>query len=320
MGDAACVTAEASEDAQRRASGALLARGLVAGDRVAFAVPSSLDLLAAILGASRAGIVPVVLDHALLDHERDALLADADAHLEVLDRATLASLLSGPPAELAPHPRARPMHYTSGTSGQPKGVWSGVLDDEAAAALVRDEAEQWTFAPDDVHLVCSPLHHSAAVRFAAGTLLAGGDVVLLDRFTAEDAVAAIATHRPTTAFMAPAHLHRLAAQGWPDLSSFRLLAHAGSPCPDGLKRDVLGAFPRGSVWEFYGATEGQLTACSPEEWLDRPGTVGRARSGRRLEVGEDGVVWCHVPPIARFEYWRDPVKTATSSSTGGATT
>ena len=37
--------------------------------------------------------------------------------------------------------------------------------------------------------------------------------------------------------------------------------------------------------------------------------MGRARPGRRLEVDEDGVVWCHAPGFARFEYWRDPEAT-----------
>jgi long-chain acyl-CoA synthetase len=71
----------------------------------------------------------------------------------------------------------------------------------------------------------------------------------------------------------------------------------------------------GEVWEFYGSTEGQFTVCGPDEWLAHPGTVGRARPGRRLSVspiddGEDvddssGTVWCDMPPFARFSYWGD---------------
>ena len=71
----------------------------------------------------------------------------------------------------------------------------------------------------------------------------------------------------------------------------------------------MAAFPRGSVWEFYGATEGQFTVCAPDEWQGHPGTVGRARPGRRLEVDDEGLVWCHAPSFARFEYWRDPRRT-----------
>jgi acyl-CoA synthetase (AMP-forming)/AMP-acid ligase II len=77
-----------------------------------------------------------------------------------------------------------------------------------------------------------------------------------------------------------------------------------------LKRAALAAFPEGTVWEFYGSTEGQFTACPPADWLERPGTVGRARPGRRLSTDPDGTVWCEVPDFARFTYWRDPDKTA----------
>lgn len=307
-----------AEARQRRVAASLRARGLRPGDRVAFVVDSSADLLCAMVGALRVGIVPVPLSPALSAGERDALLADADCALVVDSPAGLARLVGEPgdaEAELAPVPLARPMHYTSGTTGRPKGVWSGVLDEEAATALVAEERSVWGFGPDDVTLVCSPLWHSAPLRFAAGTLLAGGTVVVLARFDAATVVEACDAHRPTVAFMVPAHLQRLFGLGEPadlavHLRSFRLLAHAGAPCPEALKRAALAAFPDGAVWEFYGATEGQFTVCSPAEWLDRPGTVGRARPGRRLRVDGAGVVWCEVPPYARFEYWRDPERTA----------
>jgi long-chain acyl-CoA synthetase len=77
-----------------------------------------------------------------------------------------------------------------------------------------------------------------------------------------------------------------------------------------VKRRLVELFPDGSTWEFYGSTEGQFTACRSEEWLERPGTVGRARPGRSLSVDDDGTIWCRVPGHARFTYWGDPVKTA----------
>lgn len=314
------VTAEESERDQRRVAGALAAAGLESGDRVAFALPNSPALLAAALGALRTGVVPVLLHATLLPEEVGALLDDADPQLVVRDERDLATLLDGPEHDLAPVPLARPMHYTSGTSGVPKGVWSGVLDEGEAQAMFDDEADLWGFGAGDVHLTCSPLSHSVAVRFSASALLRGGAVVLLERFDAATVAAAVDEHRPTTAFMVPAHLHRLLradhqapsgdSRALTDLTSFRRLVHAGAPCPEPLKRRAIDAFPPGSVWEFYGSTEGQFTVCSPEEWLERPGTVGRARPGRRLEVDATGQVWCHAPPFARFEYWGDPAKTA----------
>ena len=303
------LTAALAEDRQRRLAGGLVAQGWGEGDRVAVVAPSSADLLLTVLAALRHGIVPVVLNAALTDGERDALVADADV-VGQLGPAEMARLAEAAPVDLAPHPRARPMHYTSGTTGKAKGVWSGVLPDAQAAALVVEEEELWAFSAGDRHLVCSPLHHSAPIRFAAGTLLAGGEVIVLEKFTAAAFADAVATHAPTSAFMVPAHLQRLREAGSPPLDSFRLVAHAGAPCPVPLKQWAVDQFPDGSVWEFYGATEGQFTACPAEEWRDRPGTVGRPRPGRRLSVDEDGTIWCTVPDHARFTYWRDPGATA----------
>jgi len=306
------ITAAQAEDAQRRVAGSLATRGLTSGDRVAIIAGPSSAYLATAIGALRTGVVPVLLNPSLTAPEQQALLADAEAAL-VLRDADLPAMLDGPPRELAPVPLARPMLYTSGTTGIPKGVWTGVLAEADARALADEEAELWSFGPDDVHVVVSALYHSAPMRFAAGTLLAGGDVVLLNGFSAERWSEAIAVHRPTTAFCAPAHLHRLFSlpEGPPPLSSFRLLAHAGAACPSPLKRRALEVFPAGAVWEFYGSTEGQFTACSSDEWLERPGTVGRARPGRKLDIDADtSVIWCHAPAYARFSYWRNPQRTA----------
>src|SRR5207253_9471663 len=86
--------------------------------------------------------------------------------------------------------------------------------------------------------------------------------------------------------------------------------HGGEPCPVALKNRVVDAFPDDAVFEFYGATEGQFTACSTSEWYARPGTVGRARPNRRLRIADDSLIWCAAPDHARFTYWDDPRKSA----------
>jgi acyl-CoA synthetase (AMP-forming)/AMP-acid ligase II len=298
-----------SEQEQRRAAAALAAAGVRRGDRLLVSAAASPALLAVVLGALRTGVVPVVLDPGLPAAERANLAEDADAALDVADDP--ARLLTGTDeAELADVPLARPMHYTSGTTGRRKGVWSGVLADDDARALAAEEIELWGLDRSDRHLVLSPLHHSAPLRFAIHTLLAGGEVLLPGPFDVARAAGAITRLRPTTTFCVPTHLQRLLAQDGVDWSSFRRLVHAGAPCPEPLKRAVLEALPEGSVWEFYGSTEAQFTVCSPEDWLAHPGSVGRARPGRRLETDERGQLWCAVPRWARFEYWRAPEKTA----------
>lgn len=288
---------------------------LSAGDRVALLVPGSPAYVALVTALLRRGVFPVPMDVALRPSEREALLADLDPVLVVTEAAQVQALLAAYPDDpaLGP-PRGRPIHLTSGTTGRPKGVWSGLLPDDLAAALVAEERELWSFSADDTNLVLSPIHHSAPLRFAMGTHLTGGRVVVPGPFDPARVTDAIARERPTTMFCVPAHLQRLFAHwdehGAPDLSSFRLVAHAGAPCPEWVKRRLLELFPPGSTWEFYGSTEGQFTACRSEEWLERPGTLGRARPGRTMLTDPDGRLWCVVPEHARFTYWGAPDKTA----------
>ena len=285
------------------------------GDRIALLVPGSPEYVDLVLGLLAAGMFPVPLDPRLTESERAGILADVDPRLVVDTPELLASMVEHTPERYRRGlPRARPMHVTSGTTGRPKGVYSGPLDEAAAQALVDEERELWGFAADDVNLVLSPLHHSAPLRFAMGTLLAGGRIVVPGAFDPAAVTAAVERERPTTMFCVPTHLQRLFRHwdeaGVPDLSSFRLVAHAGAACPPDVKRRLVELFPDGSTWEFYGSTEGQFTACRSEEWLERPGTVGRARPGRTLAVDDDGTIWCSVPEHARFSYWGDPEKTA----------
>jgi long-chain acyl-CoA synthetase len=322
-----------AEDRQRRAAGALLAVGCSRGDRVAFALGSSADLLCAALGAARIGLIPVMLNATLTAPERDDLAADARPTVRVFTHGALDDLIKdGRPTELAPYPLTRPMHYTSGTTGKPKGVTTGLWDEATARAVVEDEAAVWHFDPKDLHMVCSPMYHTVSIRFASGTLLAGGSLAILSRFHAPTALETLRRHRPTTTFLVPTHLQRILQS--PGLGtdetfdSLRLLAHAGAPCPDTVKRAIMQRVRPGGVWEFYGSTEAQFSVCAPEDWLERPGTVGRARPGRRLHIapvpavdGDDdediatgdgavGTIWCDLPDFARFSYWENPGATA----------
>src|SRR3954469_3260650 len=214
------VTAPDSLRGQRRAAAALAAAGLRAGDRLLAAAAASPALLAVVLGALRTGVVPVVLDPGLPATERAALAGDAEAALDL--GADPERLLGGDgEVDLADVPLARPMHYTSGTTGRRKGVWTGVLAEDDARALAGEEIELWGFGPGDRHLVLSPLHHSAPLRFAVHTLLAGGDVVLPGPFDVARAAAVISTQAPTTTFAVPTHLQRLLDRPV-DWSSFRL--------------------------------------------------------------------------------------------------
>jgi long-chain acyl-CoA synthetase len=316
-----------AEVRQRRAAAALLAQGCTEGDRVVFALGSSADLICAVLGAARVGLIPVLLNATLTPVERDGLADDAQPVVRVFDVGSLAALTADDDTagvELAPYPLTRPMHYTSGTTGRPKGVTTGLWDDSTARAVSEDEAAVWHFDPSDLHLVCSPMYHTVSIRFSTNTLLAGGSLAILSRFDAGTALDTLRRLRPTTAFLVPTHLQRILQD--PGLGadetfdSLRLIAHAGAPCPETVKRATMARARPGVVWEFYGSTEAQYTVCSPDDWLEHPGTVGRARPGRRLSVAPiddadlvdegEGAIWCEQPDFARFTYWRNPEATA----------
>lgn len=335
---------ERTDERARQAVALLHARGVGAGDRVVVLADNAEASLALTWGALRAAIVPVPLNTALSDRQVAELAADADPALVVadegnagriaadlvLDEALLAA--QRPVAELFAVPQARAMHYTSGTTGRAKGVWSGVLGPDLGRAWADDEAAANPTGPDDVHLVCSYLFHSGPHRYALNTLNGGGRVVVQPRFDAGETLRAIQRERVTTAFVVPTHLARLLdhpAFASTDLSSLRWIHHAGAACPEPLKRRALAAFPDGVLHEFYGSTEGQFTAIGPEEWLAHPRSVGRARTGRSLQVttaegvplpvGEVGTVWVTAPPHGRFTYWRDQAKTASAWRDGAFT-
>jgi len=153
--------------------------------------------------------------------------------------------------------------------------------------------------------VCSPLYHSAPHRITISALAAGARVIVFETFDAAEIARVLA--ECNGAFLVPTHLRRLLAHGFVAPNARRIL-HAGEPCPEPLKRRAIDAFGAEALYEFYGSTEGQFTLCSSDEWLTRPGTVGRARTGRTLRI-EDGTVYVTAPSFQRWEYWRDPQKT-----------
>lgn len=328
------------------ATGRLRSLGLVTGDRVATVTGQDPEGFALGWACALAGIVqvPVPADlptdaaRALLDDARPALLladqpsgpAPAAARAAGLHvHPTAGGVPSDPEADA---PRTRAMAYTSGTTGRRKGVYVGVHDEEWGRAVLDDESAAFGRRHGDRHLVVSPLYHSGPFRHALATVDGGGQLAVLPRFDAGHLLIALRHVRPTSMFVVPTHLHRLLAHPdlrADDLASLRLLVHAGAPCPVPLKERLLELAPEGSVWEFYGSTEGQFTVCPPQDAVAAPGCVGRSRPGRRLEVrdddgralppGEVGTVWTTAPDHAGWAYWDQPEATAAAWD-GGAFT
>jgi long-chain acyl-CoA synthetase len=312
-----------------RATNALLGRDLGANRRVAVFAENSINTVVAYLAEILAGCSGVPINYHLRAEECAYILTDADAALlfagpENADRAVEAAaraggtpvvawgveprpgiltweefLASGSDAEPPDDVRPRPyLHYTSGTTGFPKGTETPPrLYPGGEAATMREHIEALEAAtPHDEgpQLTVAPLYHSGQV-FAVKMALAGGrPLVVLNRFDAEKTLDAIARHRVGRVNMVPTHFVRLLAlpeevRARYDCSSIRQLGHVGAPCPIDVKYRIMDWFGP-VVYEGYGATEqGTVSYISPEEWLAHPGSVGKVREGLELLViGENG--------------------------------
>jgi len=210
------------------------------------------------------------------------------------------------------------MLYTSGTTGRPKGVY------RRAATTVLAPGPG---ALDDVQLCAGPAYHAAPLAFDVRSALAqGSPLVFLDKWDSEGVLAAIERHRVTRCHLVPIMFQRLLAlpaevKARYDLSSLRYVIHGAAPCPPEVKKAMIGWLGP-ILHEYYAGSEGGAGfIVSSEEWLRKPGTVGRLPAPDALRIydeegnqiaerGRPGTLYFQVSPIAPFEYFKDPAKTA----------
>lgn len=343
-----------------RLAGALQALGMAPGDRVAMLANNSHRYLEFYYGTAWGGGLFTPLNFRLAAPELVAILRDADARIVVVDDANLTLgrevlaqfgarhvLYAGdgatPPgllnfdalieqaAPVPPTTRAGDdvvaLFYTSGSTGQPKGVMHThanlVYSATAYAGLTGlDESS--------VALVSGPLFHVGAAGLCIPAMVAGGRIVLLSRFEPGEVLRLIEQERVTTMSLVPTMLRMMVdhpSARSRDLSSFRNMLYGAAPMPEPLVQDARALFANARFTHCYGMTESTASVTVlPSHYvmpshrhLGKWGTVGRAipatdiaivdAEDRVLPPGANGEIVVRGPLVMKG-YWNQPALTA----------
>jgi long-chain acyl-CoA synthetase len=264
-----------------------------------------------------------------------AMADDPPAGFESYER-----LLAGASAEEPEEQGAGgPMFYTSGTTGFPKGVRSSLVMAGADPAVLTGLAQAvigfFSLPSDGVALLAGPAYHSAQWAFSMLPLLAGQTVVMRHKFDPEETLELIDRHRVTNLHLVPTQFIRFLKLPEAVRARFRgdslvNAVHGAAPCPPEVKRQML-AWWGPKVTEYYGGTEGGfLTIITGEEWLRKPGSVGRPTplaqvivvkdDGTLAQPNEPGQIYFRSNTGADFTYHKDPKKTAAAHREPGVGT
>jgi len=349
------VTYRQLDDHSADLAAALRGLGLRKGDVVALLSENTPECLEVYWAAVRSGLYVTAVNWHLAPSEVAYIVKDSDARV-LIASAGLADLAGSVVAEigdtdlhkiafggaiegfdsydqvlasagprLTDQPRGSDMLYSSGTTGRPKGVKPSLLPiqvDQPGDPITGLVQHVFKVTADDVYLSPAPMYHAAPLKWCGAVQALGGTVVILEKFDAEAALAAIEHHRITITQMVPTMFVRILQlpedrRASYDVSSLRIVVHAAAPCPPEVKQamiDWLGPI----LVEYYSATEQHgTTIITAQEWLTKRGSVGKSAlgpvhvcddDGNELPTGEVGLIYFEREQRP-FEYHKDPEKT-----------
>ena len=220
------------------------------------------------------------------------------------------------------------MLYSSGTTGQPKGILRPLPENtpENPVPVYQFLIKLWRYREGMIYLSPAPLYHSAPHAAVNFTLRMGGTAVIMERFDPEFYLSLLGEYQITHSQLVPTMFSRMLklpdeVRSAYDISSLETAIHAAAPCPVQVKQQMIDWWGP-IIYEYYGATEAQgLTACNSEEWLAHPGTVGKVVMGVLLILDDDmkpcppgtaGTIW--FVNASEFEYFNDVERTAEAYS------
>jgi fatty-acyl-CoA synthase len=229
-----------------------------------------------------------------------------------------------------------PMLYSSGTTGQPKGVFMPApgVDVNTPPPLAGSMGAAFGFGEESVYLSPAPLYHAAPLHYSMMVGYQGGTIVVMEQFDPEQALKLIEEHRVTHSQWVPIMFIRMLklpheVRDAYDVSSMQFAIHAAAPCPIEIKEKMIQWWGEVIV-EYYAASEGiGVTIIDSANWLTHKGSVGPALvgelhivddDGNELPPGEIGTIYFSGEHV-RFQYHGEEEKTAAAyNDRGWATT
>ncbi len=289
------------ERRSNRLARAYRALGVSEGDLITLALPNGIEFFEACLATWKLGATPQPVSSRLPEVERRAIVELANPALVVGAapgaygaRPTLpAGYEVGEEASDGALPdvvsRCARALASGGSTGSPKLV----LDVNPAEC--DPEASAYGMPPGGTTLVPGPLYHAGPFITAWQALLSGGRIVVLTRFDALRCLELIERHRVDRVLFVPTMMQRI----WRlperdrrrfDLASLERVMCTGAPSPAWLKRAWIDWLGPDRIYEAYGGSERIVgTQISGSEWLEHPGSVGKASEGRNIRIlGSDG--------------------------------
>jgi acyl-CoA synthetase (AMP-forming)/AMP-acid ligase II len=224
------------------------------------------------------------------------------------------------------------LQYSSGTTGRPKGIRRPLphISPAQAPNVLSALLLAIGMTDDAVYLSPAPLYHTAPCLWSMSALGMGATVVVIEKFDPEQMLDCIQRHCVTHGQFVPAMFVRMLklpekVRDSHDLSSLKRVIHAAAPCPVEIKQQMIDWWGP-IVDEYYSSSEGAgITFISAEDWMKRPGSVGKPllgeahildENGEDVPRGQAGQIYFDVGG-ASFEYHRDPEKTAESRDKHG---